>query len=499
MSKKVLKIYNTMSRKIEEFHPLIEEGKKDFVWIYSCWPTVYSEPHIGNMRAYVFADILRNVIKNILWYPVKHVVNITDVWHLTDDADQGEDKIEKAAKKEKLSAWDIARKYENIFKNYLQMLNIEPFDVMPRATEHIKEQIDMVKKLEEKWYTYKTSDWIYMDTSKVSDYWKLARLDKEGLKAGARVDLWEKKNPTDFALWKFSPKDKKRQMEWDSPWWVWFPGWHIECSAMSTKYLWEQFDIHTWWVDHIPVHHTNEIAQSECALGIKPWVKYWMHVQYLLFKWEKASKSKGNVVTLRQLIEKWFDPMDLRYMFLTSHYRSFIDFTWENLEKARKGRLKLIRKILEILKNIWGKSEEILKKIEEANYDYELKEKLEEIVLNDLNTPKVIAEIHKVLSDISDKIKNSSDFFRTSKDVLSILKTIDWFDKAVLKLNLLESAIEQLKKQQDIPEEIKQLAEKRWKAKLEKNYQLADKLREEIRSKWYEILDKKDGYEIVKI
>jgi len=191
--------------------------------------------------------------------------------------------------------------------------------------------------------------------------------------------------------------------------------------------------------------------------------------------------------------------MDLRYMFLTSHYRSFIDFTWENLEKARKGRLKLIRKILEILKYIWGKSEEILKKIGEVNYDYELKEKLEEIVLNDLNTPKVIAEIHKVLSDISDKIKNSSDFFRTSKDVLSILKTIDWFDKAVLKLNLLESAIEQLKKQQDIPEEIKQLAEKRWKAKLEKNYQLADKLREEIRSKWYEILDKKDGYEIVKI
>ena len=499
MSKKVLKIYNTMSRKIEEFHPLIEEGKKDFVWIYSCWPTVYSEPHIGNMRAYVFADILRNVIKNILWYPVKHVVNITDVWHLTDDADQGEDKIEKAAKKEKLSAWDIARKYENIFKNYLQMLNIEPFDVMPRATEHIKEQIDMVKKLEEKWYTYKTSDWIYMDTSKVPDYWKLAKLDKEGLKAGARVDLWEKKNPTDFALWKFSPKDKKRQMEWDSPWWVWFPGWHIECSAMATKYLWEQFDIHTWWVDHIPVHHTNEIAQSECALGIKPWVKYWMHVQYLLFKWEKASKSKGNVVTLRQLMEKWFDPMDLRYMFLTSHYRSFIDFTWENLEKARKGRLKLIRKILEILKNIWGKSEEILEKIEEVNYDYELKEKLEDIILNDLNTPKVIAEIHKVLSDISDKIKNSSDFFRTSSDVLSILKTIDWIDRAGLKLNLLESAIEQLKKQRNIPEEIKQLAEKRWKAKLEKNYQLADKLREEIRSKWYEILDKKDGYEIVKI
>jgi len=191
--------------------------------------------------------------------------------------------------------------------------------------------------------------------------------------------------------------------------------------------------------------------------------------------------------------------MDLRYMFLTSHYRSFIDFTWENLEKARKGRLKLIRKILEILKNIWGKSEEILKKIEEVNYDYELKEKLEDIILNDLNTPKVIAEIHKVLSDISDKIKNSSDFFRTSSDVLSTLKTIDWIDRAVLKLNLLESAIEQLKKQQDIPEEIKQLAEKRWKAKLEKNYQLADKLREEIRSKWYEILDKKDGYEIVKI
>ncbi len=503
MAKKKLKIYNTMSRQIEEFVPLIEEGKKDFVWIYSCWPTVYSEPHIGNMRAYVFADILRNVIKNILWYPVKHVVNITDVWHLTDDADQGEDKIEKAAKKEKISAWDIARKYENIFKKYLDMLNIELFDVMPRATEHIKEQIDMIKKLEEKWYTYKTSDWIYMDTSKVEDYWKLARLDIEWLKAWARVDLGEKKNPTDFALWKFSPKDKKRQMEWNSPWWVWFPGWHIECSAMSTKYLWEQFDIHTWWVDHIPVHHTNEIAQSECALWVKPWVKYWMHVQYLLFKWEKASKSKGNVVTLKEVIEKWFDPMDLRYMFLTSHYRSFIDFTWENLEKARKGRLKLIRKITEYLKKIIDDKiiedltvDKLRKLFKDIYLDKSLKEKLENAVLEDLNTPKAIAEIHKMLGKSEKDSQRKSE--KEISQIFQVLKTIDWFDKAVLKLNLLDEAVKELNKQLDIPEEIKDLAEERWKAKLEKNYQLADKLREEIREKWYEVLDKKDSYEIVR-
>lgn len=494
MSKR-LKIYNTMSRKIEEFIPLIEEWKKDFVWIYSCGPTVYSEPHIWNMRAYVFADTLRNVIKYVLWYPVKHVVNITDVWHLTDDADQWEDKIEKAAKKEKLTAWDIARKYENIFKKYLHMLNIEPFDVMPRATEHIKEQIDMIKKLEEKWYTYKTSDWIYMDTSKVADYWKLARLDVQWLKAWARVDLWEKKNPTDFALWKFSPKDKKRQMEWDSPRWIWFPGWHIECSAMSSKYLGTQFDIHTWWVDHIPVHHTNEIAQSECSFWTKPWVKYWMHIQHLLFKWEKASKSKGNVVTLKDIVDKWFDPMDLRYMFLTAHYRNFIDFTWDSLEKARKWRIKLIKKIMENIKkiikdiNIEDLSvDNLRKKFKSVNFDEDLKDRLENAILDDLNTPKVIAELHSVLDKSYDDVSK----------IIQILKTTDWFDRNILRLNLLESAVSELKKQLDIPEEIKNLAEERWRAKIEKNYELADKLREKIRKKWYEIYDKENWYEIVK-
>ncbi len=508
MSGKTFKIYNTMSRSIEEFKPLLQEWKKDFVWIYSCGPTVYSDPHIGNLRAYVFADILRNTIKNILWYPVRHVVNITDVGHLTDDADAGEDKIEKAAQKEKLSAWDIARKYEENFKKYLSMLNIQSFDVFPRATEHIPEQIDLVKKLEEKGYTYRTSDGIYMDTSKVEDYGKLARLKIEDLKAGARVDLGEKKNPTDFALWKFSPKDQKRQMERNSPWGVGFPGWHIECSAMSCKYLWDQFDIHTWGVDHIPVHHTNEIAQSECWLWVKPWVKYWMHVQFLTFKWEKASKSKWNVVTLPEVVAKGFSPLDLRYLFLTAHYRSFLDFTWDILESAKKGREKLVKKITDNVGKITEDGNKItednerLQKINlefirklfaNVDFDQKLKNELESYILNDLDTPKVIARLHQILSDLW-KSQNRNQ-------ILSVLKTIDWIDQAVLKLDLLQSAIDLLRKESQIqvPEEILQLAEQRWKAKKEKNWSLADSIRQQIQSQWYKVIDLPDGYKIVKI
>ena len=508
LSKKKLKIYNTMSREIEEFKPLIEEWKKDFVWIYSCGPTVYSDPHIGNLRAYVFADILRNVIQNILWYPVKHVVNITDVGHLTDDADSWEDKIEKAAKKEKLTARDIAKKYENNFKKYLEMLNIQPFDYFPRATEHIQEQIDLIKKLEEKGYTYRTSDWIYLDTSKVKDYWKLAKLDKENLLAGARVEIWEKKNSTDFALWKFSPKDQKRQMEWESPWWKWFPGWHIECSAMSSKYLWTQFDIHTGWVDHIPVHHTNEIAQSECWYGISPWVKYWMHIQFLTFKWEKASKSKWNVVTLPQVISKWFDPLDVRYLFLTAHYRSFLDFTWNILESARKGRLKLVKKLSQSILRIITDNlildhfkeenkelnvEKFRKFLYKVDFDEELKNRLEDALLDDLNTPEVIALIHKALNQLD----NEKDINK----ILFTIKTIDWIDQNVLKLDLLKSAIDLIEKEKNIqiPEEIQKLAEQRWEAKKQKNWELADKLREEIKNKWYDIIDMKEGYKLKKI
>ena len=333
MEEKKLYIYNTMSRQKEKFIPLMSEWKKDFVWIYSCGPTVYRNPHIWNMRAFAFADLLRNVIKNVLWYKTKHVMNLTDVGHLTDDWDEWEDKMEKWAKRENKTVWELADMYIEKFYSYLDKLQIDKFDVMPRATDHIKEQIEMVKILEKKWYTYEIpDDGIYMDTSKVNDYGKLAWLANQERIAGARIQNDNKKNDTDFALWKFSPKDQKRQMERDSPWWIWFPGWHLECSAMSSKYLWEQFDIHTWWVDHIWVHHTNEIAQSECTFWKKPRVKYRMHNQFLNLWWKKLSKSAWWLVTVDDLEEKWYSALDLKLLYYTAHYRNFLDFNETVLE-----------------------------------------------------------------------------------------------------------------------------------------------------------------------
>ena len=268
-----IKLYNTLTREKEDFIPLMQDPnyqgkKKDFVGMYSCGPTVYYTPHIGNLRATFTADLIRNVLK-YFGYPVKAVMNITDVGHLVSDGDEGEDKLEKGAKRDGISAWEVAKKYEEIFLTAMNELNIQAFDVMPRATEHIAEQIALVQSLEAKGYTYEVpGDGIYMDTSKVEDYGKLMgpnyKKRLEDLRAGERVDMKGKKNPTDFALWKFSPTDEKRQMERDSPRGVGFPGWHIECSAMSSKYLGEQFDIHHGGADHITIHHPNEIAQSEC-------------------------------------------------------------------------------------------------------------------------------------------------------------------------------------------------------------------------------------------
>jgi len=474
-----LRIFNTLWREKQEFKPLNPEK---WVWIYSCGPTVYSKPHIWNLRAYIFAHLLRNVIENILWYKVTHVVNITDVWHLTDDADSWEDKLEKASKQENKTAWEIAKEYENIFHNYLKKLNLK-FDIFPRATEHIPEQIQMVKMLEEKWYTYEIpEDWIYMDTSKVKDYGKLLpKWHLEWILACARVKNDKKKNKTDFALWKFSPKDKKRQMEWESPWGIWFPWWHIECSAMSSKYLWEKFDIHTWWIDHIPVHHTNEIAQSECAFWHE-WVPYWLHNQFLNLKNGKMSKSLWNVITLDDIIQKWFDPLSFKYFIYLAHYRSIQDFSWEDLQATEKAYKKLKNKILQVTKN--AKLKELSQKdIEKIYKNKEPGWKLIEYLLDDLDTVKLIAEINKITWNI-EKIEDK-------EQVLSVIKYLD--DK-VLKLDLFKP-----EKEIQIPENIKKLAEERWQAKKEKNFELADKLREEVQKAWYKIIDKKDWYEILPI
>ena len=483
MTEKKLQIYNSMTRKKEEFTPLMNEWKKDFVWIYSCGPTVYWNPHIGNMRAFAFDDLLRNVIKNVLGYPTKHVMNLTDVGHLTDDGDNWEDKMEKWAKRENKTVRELADMYIQKFYSYLDKLQIEKFDIMPRATDHIQEQINMVKILEEKWFTYEIpADWIYMDTSKVPDYGKLAWLENQERIAGARIQNDNKKNSTDFALWKFSPKNQKRQMERDSPWWLWFPWRHIECSAMSSKYLWEEFDIHTWWVDHIWVHHTNEIAQSECTFWKKPWVKYRMHNQFLNLWWKKLSKSAWWLVTVDDLEDKWYSALDLKMLYYTAHYRNFLDFNENVLEQSKVQRKNLIKKLTknEKAELKWENYQEIYKQLkteEGINFFSDCLDAL----LDDLNTPKLLSIINSWL-----KYPNPE-----------ILWIIVRLDKQVMKLDLLWCKENDFNKnQREIPEEIIQLANSRLQAKQEKNYSLADELRNKITEMWFTIKDIPGWFEI---
>jgi len=452
----MLKLYNTLTRKKEEFKSI---GK--IVGIYSCGPTVYWYQHIGNLKAYIFSDIIKRVlIYN--GFKVKHVMNVTDVGHLTSDEDEGEDKIEKAAKKEHKTAKEISEFYFKIFKEDLEKLNIIMPDVFCKATEHIKEQIELIKKLEKKGYTYKTSDGIYFDTSKFKDYGKLAKLKIENLQAGKRIDMREKKNKTDFALWKFSEKPGLRQQEWQSPWNLGFPGWHIECSAMSMKYLGEHFDIHTGGEDHIPVHHVNEIAQSEAATGHKV-VNYWLHENFLTFKGEKVSKSTGGLFTVSDLIEKGFEPFVYRYFILTGIYRKPLDFSLEILESAKNAYLRLKNIVLE------------LKDDEKINKKY-LKE-FEDAINDDLDTPKALAVLWKLVRDVKADGK---------------YQTIAKMDE-VFGLDLLKK--EEIK----IPKEIQELLKKREEARKKKNWKLADELRDKIKKLGYSLDDTINGPKLKRI
>lgn len=452
----MLKLYNTLTRKKEVFKPI--KDKK--VGFYSCGPTVYSYQHIGNLRSYIFADILkRSLVHN--GYTVKHVMNVTDVGHLTSDADTGEDKIEKAAKKEKKKASEIADYYWKAFKQDFEKLNIIEPDIWSKATKHIQEQIDLVKVLEKKGYTYKTKDGIYFDTSKLSDYGKLARLKKKKLKPGKRVDLREKKNITDFALWKFSKKPGERQQEWSSPWGVGFPGWHVECSAMSMKYLGVPFDIHTGGTDHIPVHHTNEIAQNEAATDKKS-VNYWMHGAFLVFKGEKISKSTGGLYTISDLQKRGFTPLAYRYFTLTAHYRSLLDFSLKNLKKAQES--------YDRMKNIIAG----LKLDKKNNKKYF--SQFEKAINDDLNMPKGLSILWNMLRD---------------KRALGKLNTIQAMD-TVLGLDLLT------KKELKIPKKIQQLIVQREKARQEKKWEQADKIREKIKQQGYWMEDTPEGVKIKK-
>ncbi len=455
---------NTLSSKKELFEPLDPE----LVKIYSCGPTVYKKQHIGNMRAFVFADTLHRVLK-YNGYKLKHVINITDVGHLTDDADDGEDKIEKSAKESGKSAKEISEEITKLFLQDLKKLNLNLVEYdFPKATAYIAEQIEIIKQLEKRGYTYRTSDGIYFDTSKFKDYGALGNLDKEGLREGARIGKnSEKKNPTDFALWKFSKAGEKRQQEWDSPWGVGFPGWHIECSAMSRTLLGVQIDIHTGGVEHVTVHHNNEIAQSECSSGVSPFVKYWLHGQHLKVDGEKMSKSLGNVIYLSDIEEKGFLPEEFRYFLLGAHYRSEINFTWEALGAAKSAHEKILRHLTDSPKS-------------QVNKKY--KEKFLKAVNDDLNTPKALALFWKLLKDDS-----------LSKDEKSA--TAFDFDK-VLGLNLKKRL--KLQKSESVPQEVLNLARERQKARQEKNWEFADSLRDKIKEKGFDVLDTKDGTKVLK-
>ena len=462
-----IKLYNTMSRKVENFAPL----KPEQVGMYSCGPTVYHDAHIGNMRAFLFADVLRRTL-DYAGYKVTHVMNITDVGHLTDDADEGEDKMLVAMRREGMSAWDIAEKYTRTFLRHMDELNIKTPTHMPRATDHIKEQIKMVQALQEGGYTYKTQDGVYFDTSRLDDYGRLAKLDKKGLKAGERVELGDKRNITDFALWKFSPQDAQRDMEWDSPWGKGFPGWHIECSAMSSRYLGNHFDIHTGGIDHIPVHHTNEIAQSECAHGEK-FVNYWMHVAFLNLKdGAKMSKSSGSFITLDTLKEKGFQPQAYRYFCLMCHYRMGLDFDFDALAAAAKGHKRLCDRVQALsapaqASDLGTEAESYITTMDADLFD-------------DLNTAKVLASLWKALDDKTLSQPEKAHIAQRYDEILQ------------LDMASYQPA------QAEVPAEIVEKVQAREAARQQREFARADALRDEIQAAGYLLEDTPQGTKVEK-
>jgi len=461
----MLKLYNTLTRKEEIFKSI----HKNLVRLYTCGPTVYWFAHIGNLRAYIFEDILKRVLE----YndnKVKHVMNITDVGHLTSQADTGEDKIELAAKRERKSAWQIAKFYEKAFKKDLKLLNIKEPDIWVRATNTIQDQINLIKILEKKGFTYKIADGVYFDSSKLRTYGRLWP-KKMKILPGARIEMVAgKKNPTDFALWKFTPSGVKRQMEWDSPWGRGFPGWHTECVVMSKKFLGVPFDIHCGGVDHILIHHTNEIAQSEAAFG-KILAKYWLHGEFLTVEGKKMAKSEGNIFTLADLIKKGFNPLAYRYLCLGTHYRSKLNFTWQSLKSSQNALENLYQKIRELK----SKSKEQRAKSKEQNY----RKKFLDFINDDLNTPKALALMWDLIGD--QKISNREKY-----------QLLLDFDK-IFGLNLAKI------KKPRIPQKIKELVEIREKYRKEGNFKKADEIRKKIKDLGYWIEDTKEGPKIKKL
>jgi len=455
----MITLYNTLSRKKEVFKPI----KEGHLGIYTCGPTVYWFQHVGNLRTYVFSDILRRMFE-YFGYKVTHIINVTDVGHLTSDADSGDDKMELAAKREGKTADEIAKFYFDEFVKDFNRLNIKEPSKWSWASKHIKEQIDLVKRLEEKGFTYLTSDGVYFDTSKFSEYGLLSRKNVEELQGGKRVRLGEKKNKTDFALWKCSG-DENRLQEWQSPWGKGFPGWHIECSAMATKYLGTHFDIHTGGVDHIPIHHENEIA-SMCAFGVKNWVNYWMHGEFLLTGHKKMAKSSGKI---KRLSELKVDPLAYRYFTFTAHYRKPLTWSDEALTSAA---------------NSYGRLKELIAKanLDELVSDSYL-EKFNERIADDLDMPGALAVLWSLLRKKSNK---------RSGNTVSLKETLQKMD-SVFALDLLRV------KKVSVPNEILALANKRQEARDNHDWKLSDELRNRLHDKGWSISDSREGFVLEKI
>ena len=463
-----VKLYNTLTKQKSDFVPL--NGNE--VRIYSCGPTVYSYAHIGNFRTYIFMDNLRRMLE-YNGYNLKHVMNITDVGHLESDSDEGEDKMEKAAKKENKSPYEIAEVYTKAFFKDMEKLHIEKPEIIAKATEHIPDMLEFAKEIVKNGYGYETSTAIYFDVSKLNKYPVLSNRNIDEQIAGARVDVDpEKRNPYDFAIWIKAPKN--HIMKWDSPWGLSYPGWHLECSAMSRKYLGEEFDIHTGGVDHIPTHHENEIAQSKGAFGKIP-ARIWMHVEFLQIDGGKMSKSLGNVYTISQLEEKGIEPLAFKLFCYTAHYRTKLNFTFEGALASQKA-LNRLREAFEKNKN--GNDDVADELIQEY------KEKFTEAINDDLNMPLAMGTVWEVArNDLK------------SKKIADLL--LD-FDKVLgLDLENSEKYIEEQSKM-DLPDEIIELIEKRKKAREEKNWQLSDEIRDVLKEKGYLVKDTKEGMTVEK-
>jgi cysteinyl-tRNA synthetase len=453
-----LNLYDTWERRLRPFESL-EPGRAG---LYACGPTVYDYAHIGNLRTYLFGDTLRRVLQ-LNGYEVRHVVNITDVGHLTSDADSGEDKMEKGSRRTGRTAWDIAAFYTSAFQRDLERLRILPPTIWARATDHIPEQIAFIAEIERAGFTYRTLDGIYFDTARLERYGHLARLDIAGLRAGHRVDLGDKRSPTDFALWKFSGAEQ-RQMEWDSPWGRGFPGWHIECSAMSTRYLGALFDIHIGGEDHVPVHHSNEIAQHEACHGHPP-ARYWLHGSFLRLQncdqmSDKMSKSDGNFIRIDSLVERGFDPLAYRYLVLTAHYRSKLVFSWVALEAAQTALVRLRRAYYQLPSG--------------GSPDAAYRERMLAELNEDLNTPRALALAWEVLkSPLPGEVQKA---------------TLGWLDGVLgLGLDLWRPEAHA------VPDAVRALVEARQQARAEKRWADADALRAEIEAAGFSVRDTADG------